>query len=365
MSTSPLNQVPENSYDSTGVSIVVSDRSATDPRPGAFFDPDFAAVSPIHFQKLDGSKVIGVFSERWSNGVRPVDSQDPNLFATRTVDTEPSWAIFDGATGYHYPIPGQQGFNPPTRIKYDTRIATGACSRINSYLYVLQRLTYGGYAFSVVSLYHINPVSWQVNLLAEEKIPSAVIGGKQVVFDRGIHYGDTFLTFFGADTDGVLYVARKNWGYVGRNTGLYQTAANIQYQTAKGWTEDPLGMVSIKDSGGMPLTSVGPVDLADFRGKVWISTVKNDGGNMSAQVYASRGLYESWAPENDPYALGTLGSTYMGGTVYFQPTLRAHPAAVATGTITGIPLVYATKVISGGNQAIELTWDLWPIPVSG
>jgi hypothetical protein len=364
--------VPETSYDSAGISIVMSNRSATDPRLGSFFDGDFDAAVPIHFQRLEGDRFMGVFSERWSSGVRPTNPADPNLFATYTIDTKPSWAIFDAVNGNHYQIPAQEGLNPPTRIEGNDRTATAACSRTNTYLYLLQRFSGDqsspSVPFSAVSHYQINTVSWQVNLLTEEKIPSVlvggnvvgdrVVGGKTVLFDRGIHCGETFLSFVGADSTGVLYLARKNWGYVGRSPGaIYETSPFIEYQTDKGWTQDASKAVSLKAFDGTPLTSVGPVDLTEVRGKTYMSVVENDGqGNVSAQVYVSRGLYDSWRPEGTPYSLGVLGTTYLGGTLYFQPNLRA----TGNRDASSVPFNYATKVVSGENRAIKISWDIWP-----
>lgn len=352
-------QVPPSSYDDSAVSVAVADRSTTDYRAGAFFTEDFAAVSPVYFHNLGGGKFFGIFAQRWHTATRPSNVSDPNLFNSYTVDSEPSWAIFDGVNGNRYAIPGQSPTNPDTDISYDTRSVVAACSRTSNYLYLLQSFTESGSTFGVVSHFHISPLTGEVNLVGEQSIPNVVTADEQMVtFNRGVKYNITYLTFVGTDSSGKIYYARKNWGSIGR-------LGKIEYQSDKGWTEDYSKIAPLKTSGGY-LTTAGPVSFADYRGKTWISTVKNDGGTMTAQLYVSSGaLWDVWTPDHHPYPLGTQGTTYMGGTAYLQPMLRANASAVAPSCVTGIPLVYATKVISGDNSSIKINWDLWPIKSSG
>jgi hypothetical protein len=357
MATSPTDIIPDSSYDASAISTVVANRSASNPRQGLFFDTDFEAVVPVHFQNLDGNRFLGVFAERWYAATRPSGVSDSNLIASYTADTLPSWAIFNGSTGQHYAIPGHDGFNPPTRISHDTRKLIGACSRTNSFLYLMQSFTSSGSTFGVLSHFHINPVIWQVSLLGEEKISTVTANGQTVTFNQGIKYGTPYLVIVGTDSSGHIYFARKNWGYVG-------TIPTIEYQTEKGWSQDPSNLVPLKDIDGNYVTSAGPVSLADYKGRTWMAVIKNSGGTMSAQVYTSAGLYDPWKPENHPYSLGTLGSTYMGGTLYFQPALGAHPTSVAETSVSGIPAVYCTKT-TGTNKKININWELWPITASG
>jgi hypothetical protein len=354
MATTAPNQIPSGSYDGGAVSVVVSNRSSSDPRPGAFFDQNFAAAAPVHFHELDDKKFLGLFSRRWYGSSRPTDATDPNLFSSYTEDNSPSWAIFDGSNGNHLSIPGQYGINPPTGISCDSRVLVGACSRANSYLYMLQSYTVSGTKFGVVSHFHIDPNTWQVNLVGEEKISSIVVGAETIVFDRGIKHNVSYLHFAGRDSLNRVYLARKNWGFAGK-------ALKTEYQSDKGWTEDPLKIKPLKTSGGY-LTSAGPIGFGEYRGKVWASVVGNNSGVMTAQFYTSSGLWDAWTPENRPYPLGTEGTSYLGGTAYLQPMLRAHPSRLSPSCVTGIPLLYVTKKASGGNTAIDITWDLWPVP---
>lgn len=352
MATSPPIQVPAHSYDDSAVSVVVANRNSTDPRPGAFFDSDFSAASPVYFHVLGGGKIFGVFSQRWHSVTLPTDAVDPILFGEYTVDTNPSWAIFDGANGHHLSVPGQYGVNPPTGIASD-RTLMGACSRTNTYLYLLQSATVSGESFGVVSHYHINSVTWQVNLIGEDKLSSVIVGDETVVFDLGIKYNSIYLTFVGRDSQDRLYLARKNWGHIGQ-------VPKVEYQSDKGWSEDHTKLVPLRTPSG-PLTSVGPVSFADYRGRAYMAVVLEDAGEMSAQVYSSSGLWDLWTPLKNPYYLGTQGTSYLGGTAYLQPALRANPPIVSSSAVTGIPLVYAKKKISGDNAGIDISWDLWPI----
>ncbi len=359
MATYAFNQVPLNSHDDSAVSVAVSNRSATDSRPGAFFSGDFAAVAPVHFHALGGGKFFGIFAQRWYAITRPSNASDPNLFDSYEVDSQPSWAIFDGINGNAYPIPGQSPINPETEIPYDTRSVVSACSRTNNYLYLMQSYTKSGNTFGVISHFHISPVTGEVNLVGEDTIPTVVVGGETITFNRGVKHTITYLNFVGTDSTGKVYYARKNWGWIGRST-------KIEYQSDKGWTEDYSKLVPLKTSDGGYLTTAGPVSFADYRGKTWISTVKNNSGTMTAQLYVSSGsLWDVWKPDNYPYPLGTVGTTYLGGTAYLQPMLRANATAVPPTCVTGIPMVIATKVISGDNEGINLSWDLWPIKSSG
>lgn len=352
MATSPPIQVPVHSYDDGAVSVVVANRSSTDSRPGAFLDTDFSAVAPVYFHALGGGKFLGVFAERWHSVTR--HDTDPNLFTDYAVDSEPSWAIFDGSNGHRLNIAGHYGLNPPTKVSVESRVLTGACGRTNTYLYLMQSATANADTFGVISHYHINTVTWQVNLVGEEKLSNVSVGEETVIFDLGVKYNAIYLTFVGRDSQNRLYLARKNWGHIG------QAPKKMEYQTDKGWTEDPSRLVPLRTPAGA-LTSVGPVSFADYRGRAYMSVVSEESGEMSAQVYSSCGLWDAWTPLKNPYYLGTQGTSYMGGTAYLQPSLRANSSMVSASAITGIPMVYATKNISGSDTGIDLTWDLWPI----
>lgn len=347
--------ISPESLDAHGISISVSDRQASAPLHGSFCDSDFATAVPVHFHNLDGTKFIGLFSQRWH--AAPRTTTDPNSFSSHTVDSSPSWAAFDGLNGHHYSIAGQYGPNPTTKVSYDSRVLTGACSRNSTYLYLMQRYTSGGATFGVVSHFHINPLTWQMNLLGEEVISDITVGSQKVSFGQGIKYEDPYLIFAGTDASGNVYLARKNWGYIG---GPQKT----EYQSGRGWSQDPSQALPLKTSTGASLTSAGPVSFGSYRSKTWISVLENNSGEMTAKIYGSSGLWDSWAIENSAsYNLGTSGSTYLGGTVCFQPVLRPNTARVSETCISAIPIVYAVRNVS--NTSINIKWDLWPVPISG
>jgi hypothetical protein len=218
---------------------------------------------------------------------------------------------------------------------------------------MLQSYTVSGTKFGVVSHFHIDPNTWQVNLVGEEKLSNIVVGSETIVFDRGIKYNLSFLHFAGRDSLNRVYLARKNWGFAGK-------VPTTEYQSDKGWTDDPSKITPLRTPGGY-LTSAGPISFGEYRGKIWASVVKNSSGAMTAQLYTSSGLWDTWTPDNNPYALGTEGTSYLGGTAYLQPMLRANPSRLGPSCITGIPLLCTTKRASGGNTAIDIAWDLWPV----
>lgn len=355
MPTSAPDQVPAHSYDDGAVSISVSNRSATDPRPGAFFDGDFSAVSPVHFHNLGGGKYLGIFSHRWYGASH--SSSDPNLFSSYEVDSSPSWIIFDGKNGHHVSIPSHGGVGVTTNVPSDTRFVTGACSRSSNYLYVLQSCSLGGVSFGVMSHYHINNVTDNVNLLAEEVMAGVAVDGETVVFDRGLWCSTTHLNLVGrGSVSGNMFLARKHWGRIGQPT-------QREYQSARGWFTGSSRAVPLHDFNGAVLTTAGPVSVTEYQGKTWMSVVRDDSGDKSAQVYSSAGLWDGWAPQGQPYPLGNA-STYLGGTAYFQPSLRPNRSMVGQTSLSGVPIVSSVKAVSGGDEGISINWDLWPIPIA-
>ena len=370
MSTYAPDQIPAGSYDNSAVSIVVSNKSASDSRRGMFFDDEFVVASPIHFHDMGNGQFVGVFSERWHTVT--ASSSDPNLFDSHVADTSPSWVAFDGTNGHHGSISGQYGNTPPTNVSYDSRIVVGACSRANSYLYMLQSYTKDEKTFGVVSHFHINPVTRQVNLMGEESFPNIVVGEEDeeetVIFDRGITYSSLYLNVAGRDSLGRIYMARKNWGSVAKRNDP------IEYQSDKGWTQEPSRIVPLKDSDG-DLISVGPVSFAEYRGRTWVSVVQSgEAGAVSARIYMSRGLWDAWTPKGSPYGLGVMGESYLGGTVYLQPALRINAARFDDFSVTGVPVVYAVKRVAelpegepppDGEpivaEGMDIFWELHPV----
>ena len=344
MSTFAADQIPAGSYDNSAVSIVVSNKNNSDSRKGMFFGDDFAVALPVHFHDVGNGKFIGIFSERWHTVAS--NSNDPNLFDSHETDNSPSWALFDGVNGHRGSISGQYGDTPPTDIACDSRVVVGACSRTSSYLYMLQRYTLGEAVFGVVSHFHINPVTFQVNLMGEASIPNISVDGNDIVFDRGITYSSLYLNIAGRDSSGRIYMARKNWGSVAKRNDP------IEYQSDRGWSQNPSSIKPLKTSSG-DLISVGPVSFAEYRGRTWASVVQSDEGAVSAKIYTSRGLWDAWSLRGPSYALGTVDESYLGGTAYLQPNLRINAARFDDFTVTGVPVVYATKRVVGPPDPLE------------
>jgi hypothetical protein len=185
------------------------------------------------------------------------------------------------------------------------------------------------------------------------------VGAKTVSFGQGIKYEGSYLIFAGTDSSGNIYLARKNWGYIGG-------PQKVEYLSAKGWGQDSTTATPIKSADGTNVTSAGPVSFGSYRSKTWISVLSNTAGVMTAQIYGSNGLWDSWTKESTaPYSLGTVGSTYLGGTVCFQPVLRPNTDRVSETCISAVPVVYSVLGIFGSNRSINTKWELWPVPVSG
>jgi hypothetical protein len=79
-------------------------------------------------------------------------------------------------------------------------------------------------------------------------------------------------------------------------------------------------------------------------------------------VYSSLGN-RPWSPVGSPVALGSAGTTYLGGTLQFQGVLGVNPTLVDTpDNATAIPYLTSIKTTSGGASKVTVAWDCWQVP---
>jgi hypothetical protein len=370
VSTSPVVQIPTTSLDANGVSIVAGPKSLLTQQAGQIFNPTtFAAGVPVYFHPLGGQRFVGLYSQRWY-GATSI-ATDPNYYSAYSVDSNPNWIGFDGTMGSTFQVSGQAGFNPPTNTPGTLTLTAGA-SRSNTYIYTLNTVVNGSNTTALVQNFHVANVG-SVRLIAEETIPNATVGGSTVLFNQGLEFSTPYLYYAGTNSSNQVFLARKNWGAVGQSgppptrltapKGTSPPGSSWTYQTSTGWSGDNTQAMPLKTVGGI-MTSVGPISFGSYRDRTFISTVHVSGSTVTGQVYVSRGLYDTWQPVGSPIALGTIGTTYLGGGVQLQPALQASPTNVivtSAANVTAIPYVTAVKATVSGNSSIVVTWGLLPV----
>lgn len=230
------------------------------------------------------------------------------------------------ASSESYAIPGRSG-----------RTLRAACSRSTSYLYVLSSLTDSGGM--------IQHFRWSVDRdimlpVAEETFPVVTLDDEQVSFDAGLYlYGADIVVVGRGLTSSALYLMRKSWGRIGVTAEAYQGFRNEavriedpswRYSTATGWSADP------SELAPLPITSAGPVSAIVHHDRVIMATVRATGATRTAEVWYSRHVSPRWHRLPFTAALGTAGSTYLGGTLQLQPQLPARTADVAVTALTAV-----------------------------
>lgn len=366
MSRTGAVQVPSNSVDSDGVSIVTAARSVDDPRAGAVYRPDiFAAAQFIHFHPLTGNQYIGLFSRRWHTAT--VATGDPGAYSAHTEDTTPGWTVINVPTGHRDQL--GDDFSIPVRATVDDRILVSAVSRSSDYLYTLSSVTVGAIVSGLVAHWRWNPSLNSVVPVAEETVPSAVRDGQDVIFDKGLWYLTPNLVVFGTSSvDHEVFMARKSWARIGTNRPINKLDALVprstdprwEYFTGTGWSFDSAEVGPVATAEGV-LTTEGPVSTAFYRDRTCMSTVFIETDmRRTGRIWVSRSG-KPWTRVGE-VALGNAGS-YLDGTVEFQqqiPPLITHP--VMLDNPGAIPYLVSTKNSSGGNVRLDNDWNLWPLP---
>jgi hypothetical protein len=375
VASSPLQQIPSTAMDAAGLSITTAIRSATDPRPGAVYDPtNLAAVVPVHFHpttspSLGGTNFLMLSSQRWTSAT--VSASDPGAYTAYTSNTTPSWVQVNAATGARTTI--NSGFDIPMKTS-GTPILTAAVSRGNDMLWTLNSVTQGDDVVAVVQHFHNNTAINVTTLNGEETIPTASSGEDTVTFSQGLHWSSSttpYMLAYGAGSQsGQIYTARKTWARVGYS-GTATTPLDTQweYSTGTGWSSDPTAA-----SPG-PVTTIAPLSFGHssmqrtqsgmskgWTGLQYMSAVSVSGTAVTATVYSSLGG-RPWQSTGTTVSLGTMGGTYMGGNLQFQGQVGPNPTMIdAVNSSNAVPYVYSTLSTSGGASSIVNTWGLLQVP---
>lgn len=375
MATSTQAQVPSTAVDSEGLSNATTVRSLTDHTHGTLYDNTvMAAAAPIHFHavhspSLGGDIFLMLNSQRWSAATP--SSTDPGFYSAYTADTTPSWFRVV-ASGSKTAINGDPSI--PMRTPNTARTLIGAVSRA-TFLWTLLAVTNGSVHSAVIQHWHYNDAIGTVNIIDEETLPTATNGADTVLFNVGVEYSmstDPYIQVYGAGSSThQVYRARKRWSRVG-NVGVPNAPVDAQWEffTGSGWSYDPTAARPLTGTLG-PLTTYGPMSFAhyarvgstsrQFSGHHYLVTTNNASGVMTAQVWDSVGG-RPLAPVGAPVALGTVGSTYAGGTMQLQTQLGINQSQVLSGNVSAIPYLISTLVTSGGNSQISVVWNCLQVP---
>lgn len=380
MASGPLQQIPSTAVDAAGLSVSTSLKSATDSRPGHVWNPlNFAAAVPVYFQpttntSLGGQDFLMLSSQRWTAAT--VAADNPGAYTAYTADTTPNWVLVNAASGLVTAI--NSGLDIPMKTTNDARTLTGAASRGVDMLWTLNSVTQGSDTVAVVQHFNINMVINTVILRGEETIPVGTHDSDTIVFCAGIQLNSTttpYLYVYGTDSSHQVYAARKAWarvGYVGTSTSPLDS--QWEFGNGTGWTTDSTALQPIQTVSG-PLTSLGPLSFANYTmhraqrgmrnaptGYSFVSAVAGSGSARSAQIYSSLGG-RPWQPSGAPIALGTSGTTYLGGTLQLQGHVGPNPAMInASTSATAIPYVSSVLSTSGGDSSIVQNWGLLQVP---
>lgn len=353
-------------------------RSATDPRPGAVWSPlNLAAAVPVHFHPttspgMGGSSFLMLNSQRWTAAT--LSATDPGAYSAHTLDANPNWVLVNGATGQVTAV--NSGFDISMRTPNAGRTLTAAVSRGNDTLWTLSAAEQGDNTVAVVQHWNYNTAINTLNLISEEVIPAGTNGSDVIVFSAGLQWSSTttpYMLAYGVGvTSGQVYAARKAWSRVGHvGTATSPIDSQWEFGTATGWSTVATDCKPIQTIGG-PLVSAGPLSFAHYgmkraqsgmsnapSGYAFVAAVVASGSARSAQVYESVGG-RPWKPMGAPIALGTAGSTYLGGTLQFQGAVGPNPAMVdPANSATAIPYVYSTLPSAG---KIVQNWGLLQVP---
>ena len=324
MATWTVRQILPQSVDTAGVSIATATCRVEDPRQGQLYTPAaLAAAAPVWFHPLQSGSHVALFSRRLIDATLAPTQQatGPLLYRSATESTVPSWAVFDASTGAAIKI----GIIPSNTV--GDRVLTAAASRGN-YLFTLSKIG------DTALLQHFRVGTLQgLTLQAEEVIPGSL--GLGLFAD----YNDLWV--FGAK-NGLLTLARKNWGRIGDNTAN-NPRMRWRYHGEKGLSDN------INDLTALPgaIPAQGPVSIANFRDRFYLTVPVLTADSWSVKTFKTRSIDAKWSPHPFTVPLGTA-ATYTGGTAQLQPQLPLTKGY--TNTIT----TYSDTVLDGGSDYVQM-----------
>ncbi len=381
MVSSPLQQIPSTAVDAAGLSISTSIRSATDPRPGAVYEPvNLAAAVPIYFHpttnpSMGGANFLMLNNRRWTAATAA--TTNPGAYTAYTIDNNPSWVQIDAVNGTRTVM--ASSYEIPMNTVNDSHTLTAALSRGNTILWTLNSVTRGAVTSAVVQYWQYNTAINTLHLLTEETIPVGTNGVDSIVFDDGLRGSvtiDPYIYVYGlGSSTNQVYMARKSWARVGFvGTATAPLDYDWEVYTGTGWAADFTTAGPVVTATG-PMTSVAPLSFAYYvmqraqRGRKqgttgydFLSTVVANSSARSAQIFSSLGG-RVWQSVGSSIALGALGSTYTGANIQFQGQVGPNPTMVdPTNSATAIPYCYTLKASGSGADSLVVNWSLMQVP---
>jgi hypothetical protein len=307
-------------------------------------------------------------ARRWY-AASPAGGQ-PGGYTSFTEDLSPSWCVLDGPTGRRSTVPDSP-ISIPMRTATDTAVLTAGASRPPGNLYLLYAVTIAGSPQAVLQSFQVR-TNGSVVLVAEELLPTVMVGPETVIFDHGLQYDTPYLVVYGADFDGNLYRMRKPWGRIGVTKRTQVTPQDYgdvvgmqvgwQFYGDTGYSFNPTELSALKIATGA-WTSQGPLSFAAYRDRVLATTVLATGPTITGQQWISN-KGRPLTPVGSPVPLGsTADGSYLGGGIQLQPQLGANPAASAmTGSVlAGFPYLITIKSVTTGVSSLNVSWDLWTV----
>lgn len=392
MATSSPRPVASASFDSSGLSIAVASRRASDSQYGTIYDTaNLAAALPVYFHSLRSGEYLMLFSRRWHSAT--VASTNPGGYSAYTEDISPGWVQISVPSGNRTQL--GSGFGIPLSLPYDSATLVDAASVEAVTLFLLFAITTGSKTTGAVSSWHYNTTTRSFTMVAEEEIANVATistnitdrawsamtdserlsNGIPVSFTGGLQLLKRNMMVVGTDPDNKLYLARKPWARIGLNTtprpvSTYgnprETAEDPRwvYWTGSGWSPDWHQCAPLLDSTGTAITSLAPVSLTSYLDRTWMATVQDDGSQRYARVYSQR-RSRPWSVEGT-LPLGDSAAGFLDG-LRFQPQISpSTSSAEMSGQTNESALVYLYSTLSDvdGIATINNTWGLWPIGLS-
>lgn len=256
MSTNATLQVVSSSLDIFGLTVATASRSLESARHGTVYDSwQLAAGQPVWFQPLPNGKYLALFAKRLTNATPASTSPLPSvLYTTGSINTAPTWAVVDPASGGTTDIA-----EIPSRM-VGTRNLTAAIGN-RDYLFTLSDYQLGdGTSTALVQHFRIDGQN-KLTLVAEEVVPRSL--------GLGLYADKTHLWIFGDDGSGALALARKNWGRIGSNSDPNPNM-NWQFRGRNGWYSEPIRLAPLDGPVDGTIPAQGPCTVARYEDNFYL-----------------------------------------------------------------------------------------------
>ncbi|QZE10521.1 hypothetical protein SEA_SCOOBYDOOBYDOO_204 [Mycobacterium phage ScoobyDoobyDoo] len=341
MSTEPAVQVPEDSVDVHGLSIVTATRTADEPRRGVIYNPDtFAAAMPIWFHPMPDGRFLGVFTERWYEGT--VGDGGPQSYSSYTSTSAwPSLMVIDPATGATGPIQRMPGFDDDAGV-FNVYACFAAASRFD-YLFLV------GWTMNGTSIRHLRvDPDGVVTVHGVEDI-----GFGDIAWIIGAWTDERYLYLLGLNTVGEsefyrgLCLRRKRWSRIGPYSDEW---SGWEFKAARGWSSDPEQMEYLRYRSGDLVVTDSFCTYAQVGTREYLAVRPT---TESVSIISKRPVDQGWR-------IAATMSVDEDAVISMQPELRYNPAALPEGKRVGVPYMKITDVDDDPDaRELRVEWGLY------